>query len=136
MATTYKTSFNGLQVSVKGVYSAYNLNDEELESLKRTFGPNCVNGSKGNYTVFKKAQRHVYLNLFIHILWKPVQFDIRNDLLTLFGSERIEKKKIEKLTKKLKNMRIELHVEEVSGSWNIVDYDKFLDILKVLIAAN
>ena len=130
----YKTSFNGLTISVKGVYSAYNLDQKELESLRRTFGTNSINGSNGNYTVFKDAKRHVYLNLFIHYLWKPISFDIREDLLKLYGSDRLLKKNIDKLSKKLKDMRLELHVEYLSGNWVIVDYDKFVELLGKLIS--
>ena len=133
---SYKTSFNGLSISIKGVYSAYNLSQEELESLRRTFGPNCINGSNGNYTVFKDAKRHVFLNLFVHSIWKPISFDIREDLLKLCGSGKIFQKDIDYLSKKLKELRIELHVDYISGNWFIIDYDKFLELIHELISEN
>lgn len=133
---SYKSSFNGLLISVKGVYSAYNLTQDEVESLERTFGANSINGSNGNYTVFKNSQRHVYLNLFIHGLWKPISFDIRNDLLKLYKSHKLYEKDINLLSEKLKEMRIELHVDYdlVKRTWFICDYDKFLKLLADLIS--
>ena len=90
----YKTSFNGLSVSVKGVYSAYNLSQNEYESLKRAVGADNINGSNGNYTVFQNAKRQVLLKLYIHDFWTPVAFDIRSDLLKLYKSNRIYEEKI------------------------------------------
>ncbi len=131
----YKTSFNGLSVSVKGVYSAYNLTQEEFESLARTFGIKNINGANGNYTVFQNAKRKVLLKLFVHDFWVPIAFDIREDLLRLYKSKRIYEDKINDLSKKLKKMRIQLHVEYDSKikMWKIVDYDEFLKTLEVLI---
>lgn len=131
----YKTSFNGLKISVEGVYSAYNLSKEELESLKRHFGAGKVNGSGGNYTVYKFARRQVILKLFVHEIWIPIDFDIRKDLLKLYNSDRIFEKDIETLSKKLKEMRIQLHVEYdyKNNFWYIVDYKEFLKLLKELI---
>ena len=131
----YKTSFNGLEISVKGVYSAYNLTPEELSSLKRLFGESNVNGSGSNYTVYKNHERKVFLKLFIHDIWKPISFDIRNDLLILFNSNRIFKKKIESISKELKNRRICLYVDyDIStNSWFIVKYDEFLNLLSEII---
>ena len=131
----YRTSFNGLKVLVEGVYSAYNLSPEELSSLKRYFGADKVNGSNGNYTVYRDAHRRIILELFVHEKWIPINFDIRKDLLRLFNSNRIYTRDIETLSKKLKEMRIQLHVEYdyVNNLWHIVDYDKFLELLKNLI---
>lgn len=131
----YKTSFNGLKVSVEGVYSAYNLSQEELESLKRHFGADKVNGSNGNYTVYKYACRKVILSLFVHEEWIPLDFDIRRDLLKIYKSDRIFEKNIEILSKKLKEMRIQLHVDYDSKNnfWYIVDYNDFLKLLEKLI---
>lgn len=134
----YKTSFNGLEVVVEGVYSAYNLSEKELQNLKRCFGESKVNGSQGNYTVYKDANRKVLLNLFIHDIWKPISFDIRKDLLQLFNSNKLYKKDIEKISKELKEMRIQLHVDYdpyITG-WHIIDtdYDNFLNLLKQIIA--
>ncbi len=131
----YKTSFNGLKVSVEGVYSAYNLSPEELESLKRRFGADKVNGSNGNYTVYKDAERKVILQLFIHEKWLPINFDIRKDLLKLYNSDRIFEKNIKTLSKKLKDMRLQLHVEYDyrNNLWYIVDYGYFIELLKSLI---
>ena len=132
----YKTSFNGLSISVKGVYSAYNLTREEFESLTRAFDTNCINGSSGNYTIFQNAQRKVLLKLFVHELWIPVVFDIRDDLLRLYNSGRIYEEKIVDLSKRLKKLRIQLHVvyNEDAKEWEIVDYKGFLEILKILIS--
>ena len=131
----YKTSFNGLEVSVKGVYSAYNLTQTELECLKRTFGEKNVNGSNGNYTVYKDSNRKVILKLFVHDLWIPIVFDIRADLLKLYNSNRIYKDKIEALSDKLKEMRIQIHVDynHDTQKWYIVDYEDFMELLKGLI---
>lgn len=132
----YKTSFNGLKVCVNGVYSAYNLTQDELNSLKRTFGEIKVNGSNGNYTVYKDAKRSVMLQLFVHQIWRPVEFDIRKDLLSIFRSNKIYTKNIEELSKKLKELRIQLHVDydHINDRWYIVDYNDFLELLKNLIA--
>lgn len=131
----YKTSFNSLKVSVKGVYSAYNLTADELESLKRHFGIK-VNGSNGNYTVYKDANRKILLELFVHEKWIPLTFDIRGDLLKLFQSDKIFTKDIEKLSKKLKETRVQLYVkyDYSNNLWSIVDYNSFLELLKSLIA--
>ena len=133
-----KTSFNGLTISTKGVYSAYNLTQEEFESLKRTFGLDSINGSNGNYTVFRNAQRRVYLNLFIHDIWQPVSFDIRNDLLKLYKSNKIYQKDIDALSKSLKELRIQIHVEYdyEKKQWSIIDYPKFIELLSQLISEN
>ena len=132
----YKTSFNGLSISVKGVYSAYNLTREEFESLTLAFDTNSINGSSGNYTIFQNAQRKVLLKLFVHELWIPIVFDIRDDLLRLYNSGRIYEDKIVDLSKRLKKMRIQLHVvyNEEMKEWEIVDYKGFLEILKILIS--
>ena len=132
----YKTSFNGLSVSVKGVYSAYNLSQNEYESLKRAVGADNINGSNGNYTVFQNAKRQVLLKLYIHDFWTPVAFDIRSDLLKLYKSNRIYEEKIMDLSKKLKKMRIQLHVEynPKIQKWEIIDYPGFLRILEELIS--
>ena len=129
----FKTSFNGIEKYQKGIYSAYNLTQEELESLKRKFG-NSINGSNGNYTVFRNANRQVLLKLFVHELWIPIVFDIRNDLLNLYGSGRIFKDDIDRLSKRLKEMRIQLHVEYYDNTWHIIDYSKFLELLKQIIS--
>ena len=130
----FKTSFNGLEKFQKGIYSAYNLNQEELESLKRKFGPNSINGSNGNYTVYRDAKRQVILKLFVHDIWLPITFDIRDDLLNLYGSNKIYKDDINRISKKLKEMRIQLHVEYYDEAWHIIDYDKFLKLLKQIIS--
>lgn len=130
----YKTSFNGLKVYVEGVYSAYNLSQEELESLKRRFGAENINGSNGNYTVYKHSSRKVILSLFVHERWIPLNFDIRKDLLKLYNSDRIFEKDIKALSKKLKEMRIQLHVDyDYKHGWQIIDYDNFLELVKTLI---
>lgn len=131
----YKTSFNGLEKYQHGIYSAYGLNREEFESLQHKFGPTAINGSNGNYTVFRNAKRQVLLKLFVHNLWIPITFNIRNDLLKIYGSNRIYKADIEKISQKLKAMRVEIHVDRDSnGNWYIVDYDKFLELLKKIIS--
>ena len=132
----YKTSFCSLEIHVEGVYSAYNLTETEVEDLKKHFGERNINGSGVNYTVFKNAYRKVLLTLFVHGLWKPIQFDIRKTLLDLYESERLYKKDVEYLSKKLKDMRIQLHVEysHETGMWYISDYEHFVVVLRDLIA--
>ena len=135
---TFKTSFNGLEVSVTGVYSAYNLSQEEFEILKRTFGAQNINGSNGNYTVFKNAKRKVLLKLFVHESWTPIVFDIRNDLLRLYKSNKLYKDKILDLSKKLKQMRIQLRVmyNYNTKQWTIIekDYQELLKTIEFLIS--
>lgn len=132
----YKTSFNNLEISVEGVYSAYNLSQSELEDLTRKFGPRNINGSNGNYTIYKNAKRSVYLTLFVHEIWLPIKIDIREVLLRLYDSERLYKKNIENLSKALKKMRIQLHVDYnwTSNFWYITDFEAFIQILQKLIA--
>lgn len=132
----YKTSFNGLEIHVEGVYSAYNLTSHEIADLTKTFGARNINGSGGNYTVFKNAVRKVNLKLFVHGLWKPMVFDIRDTLLDLYGSDKIYKKNIEYLSKRLKDMRIQLHVEycRQTGTWYIQDYEQLVEVLRDLIS--
>jgi len=131
----YKASFNSLKIYEDGVYSAYNLTSNELESLKRRFGSK-VNGSNGNYTAFGEASRRVVLQLFVHGRWQPVKFEIRKDLLKVFNSKKLYKKNIEKLDKKLKDMRLQLDVDYDGHDhrWQIVNYNSFLELLSKLIA--
>ena len=131
----FKTSFNGLEISVHGVYAAYNLSSGELSSLKRKF-EDKVNGSNGNYVAYKNVERKVLLKLFVHEVWLPITFDIRDELLKLYGSSRIYKKDIEYLSKKLKDMRLQLHVDYSfeTKKWVIVDYDGFVSLLAKLIS--
>lgn len=130
-----KTSFNGLQMSKEGIYHAYNLSVDEFESLKRHFGDK-VNGSKENCIVCEHADRRIVLNLFVHEVWIPLEFDMRGDLLRLFKSNKIFQKDIKNLSRKLKEMKIQLHVDYdwKTNSWHIVEYDKFLELLSKLIA--
>ena len=130
-----KTSFNGLKVSEDGVYVAYNITPEELECLKRHFG-NRVYGKDGNYIIFENAQRRIVLQLFVHEACSLVEFDIRRDLLKLFNSEEISEDNIKKLSKKLKEKKIQLNVAYswINNAWSIVDYDNFLELLKGFIA--
>ena len=135
--TIYKTSFNGLEVSVKGVNSAYNLSQEELESLRRTFGIQNVNGSNGNYTVFKDAYRRVLLKLFVHDVWVPITFDIRPELLQLYKSNRLYESDIHDLSKKLKKLRIQIRVKCLpTKGWVMLDtdYNVLKKTLEALIA--
>lgn len=135
---TFKTSFNGLDVVVTGVYSAYNLSQEEFQTLKRKFGSQNINGSNGNYTVFKNAERKVLLKLFVHEAWTPIVFDIRPDLLRLYKTNKLYKDKILDLSKKLKQMRLQLRVmyNFHQNKWTIMekDYQEFLRILGALIS--
>ena len=132
----FKTSFNGLEVFVDGVYNAYNLTSEELSDLKRTF-KDRVNGSKGNYTVYRDHIRKVNLTLFVHGPWIPIQFDLRKDILELFNSEKIYKGKIEIISKNLKERRICIHVkyDYTINRWSIVDddYTYLLNTIKEII---
>ena len=135
--TIHKTSFNGLEISVKGVYSAYNLSQDELESLKRKYGIQNVNGSNGNYTVFKDAYRRVLLKLFVHDVWVPITFDIRPELLMLYKSNRLYESDIHDLSKKLKKLRIQIRVKHLSTKgWVILDsdYNVLKKTLEALIA--
>ena len=50
---SYKTSFNGLETEVRGVYSVYNLTPQEIEDInKRFYGK--VNGSGSNLETLKE----------------------------------------------------------------------------------
>ena len=130
----YKTSFNGLELSVHGVYSAYNLTPDELKSLKNRF-PDKINGSGSNYTVYCNAERHLWLKLFVHEVWIPIRFDLRRDFLELTNSKKIFTKDIEKISKELKNRRIEIQVDYNIGNntWSIVNYERLLNLIKELV---
>jgi len=132
----YKTSFNGLVISTHGIYSAYNLTQDEVASIIWKFGVNNINGSNGNYTIFKDAKRKVLLQLYVHDIWLPITFDIRDDLLKIYKSNKIYKKNIDFLSEKLKEMRIQIHVEydSTNKTWSIVDYPKFLELIKEIIS--
>ena len=131
----YKTSFCSLEIIVEGVYSAYNLTENEIEDLIKTFGKRNINGSGGNYTIFKNADRKVILKLFVHGLWRPMTFDIRQTLLDLYDSDKLYKRNVEYLSKRLKEERIQLHVEysRQTGVWYISDFDKLIEVLRDLI---
>ena len=133
--SVYKSSFNGLEISVKGIYAAYNLSSEDLYSLKRKFD-NKVNGSNGNYIAYQNAERKVLLMLFVHDVWIPIVVDIRNDLLKLYGSNRLFKKDIDDLSRRLKEMRLQLKVDFSINThqWILIDYDSFLETLSNLIS--
>ena len=130
-----KTSFNGLKVSEDCVYIAYNLTSKELESLKRRFG-NRVYSSNGNYMIFQNVNKKIILKLFVHEEWRLVEFDIHKDLLKLFNSEDISEDIVNKLSKKLKEKRLQLNVDYSwkNNTWSISDYNNFLELLKSLIA--
>lgn len=133
----WKTSFNGLKVVVDGIYSVYNLTFNDLKDLERKFGSENVNGSGGNYTVFRDHDRKVVLSLFVHGIWKPISFDVRKDFLELFESKRIFTKNIEIISKELKERRICLHVDfnPITKTWYIIgeDYEGFLNLVKQII---
>lgn len=131
---SYKTSFNGLQIETRGVYSAYNLTPQEIEAIqKRFYGK--VNGSGSNYTIYHNSKRYLWLRLFVHELWIPIKIDIRKEFLELTKSNKIFEKDIIEISKKLKEQRIELHVvyNHNTKSWFLEDYDSFLETLKKLI---
>ena len=131
----YKCSFNSLNICVDDVYTAYNLTPNELKDLKRRFGEK-ISCNNGIYTVYKFADRKIFLELFVHEKWITVQFDIRNDLSRLFNATEIDKNDIKKLSEKLKENRVQLYVEYNMrmNTWKIVDYDNFLVLLEDLIA--
>lgn len=130
----YRTSFNGLQVEVKGVYSAYNLTSEEIEDIRKRFN-NQINGSNSNYTIYFSAERHVWLKLFVHTVWIPIRFDIRKDLLELTHSDKIYEKDVLRISKELKDMRIELHVSynAIKNSWILEDREFLIETLKDIL---
>ncbi len=131
---SYKTSFNGLEIETRGVYSAYNLTPQEIEEIqKRFYGK--VNGSGSNYTIYHNSKRYLWLKLFVHELWKPIKIDIREDFLKLTKSNKVFERDIIAISKKLKEQRIELHViyNHNTKSWFLEDYDSFLETLKKLI---
>lgn len=131
---SYRTSFNGLESEVRGVYSVYNLTPQEIYEINNRFYGKA-NGSGSNYTIFYKSKRHLWLKLFVHELWIPIKIDIRNDYLKLTQSNKVFEKDIIKISKELKEQRIELHVsfDLQSNSWILEDYDSFLETLKKLI---
>ena len=131
---SYKTSFNGLEIETRGVYSAYNLTPQEIEEIqKRFYGK--VNGSGSNYTIYHNSKRYLWLKLFVHGLWIPNKIDIREDFLKLTESNKVFERDIIAISKKLKEQRIELHViyNHNTKSWFLEDYDSFLETLKKLI---
>lgn len=130
-----KTSFNSLKVSEDGVYTAYDLNSEELESLKRYFGDR-VKGSDGNYTIYENVNRRIVLKLFVHEAWKLIEFDIRRDLLDLFNSNEISEDTIKKLSEKLKEKRVQIDVDYswINNTWSISNHTALLELLKSCIA--
>ena len=130
-----KTSFNGLKVSVSGIYKVYNLTQDELESLKRRFGSK-VKEDNAILTVHDNVSKRINLELFVHEMWAPVSFDIYGDLSRILNSSDISEQTIEKLSKQLEEMQIQLQVDYDWGSnfWSIVNYDEFLELLKSLIA--
>lgn len=132
----YKTSFNGLQIETKGVYSAYNLTPDELECFRRYFHGN-INGSGSNWTSFDTAERHVWLKLLVHNVWIPIRFDIREDLLKITSSKRIYEKDIQMVSERMKNQRLQLRVlyDNSSNKYSICeqDWEKFWNLLKIFI---
>ena len=131
---SYKTSFNGLESEVRGVYSAYNLTPQEIEDInKRFYGK--INGSGSNYTIYYKSKCCLWLKLFVHEIWIPIKIDIREDFLKLTKSNKVFEKDIIAISKKLKEQRIELHVsyDFNTNSWILENYDSFLETLKELI---
>ena len=127
----YRSSFNGLEVEVKGVYSVYNVTDEEFDFLRRRFHDK-INGSNGNYTIYESAARYVWVKLYVHDQWFPIKFDIRGDMLKLLGKQRIYAEQVEDLSKILKSKRLTLKVDyDVhSNTWTFIDKDELLKIIK------
>ena len=130
-----KTSFNGLKVSEDGVYTAYDLTPEELESLKRHFG-NRMKGSDGNYTICETSYRRVILKLFVHEARRLIEFDIRRDLLDLFNCNQISADTVKKLEEKLmeKRVRIDVDYSWSNNTWSISNHNAFIELLKSCIA--
>ena len=130
----YKTSFNGLEVETLGVYKAYNLTPQEVESLRIRFH-NKINGSGSNYAVYCNAKRYLWLKLFVHDVWIPIKLDIRKDFLAFSKADRIFEKDIRKASKELMEMRLELHVDYDlrTNSWTLVNKEDFLKLLESLL---
>lgn len=92
----YRTSFNGVERRVFGVYKLYGLTELEVEIFRRE-NHNMINGSDGSYTIYKDSRRYIYVNMYVHSLRLPIQIDIMPQLLALTGLSRISSKLIQGL---------------------------------------
>lgn len=130
----YKTSFQKLEIEVRGVYSVYNLTPEELKSFNLRFHGK-INGSGSNYTAFENASRKVWLKLFVHGCWLPIKIDIREDLLRLTNSNKIFNETVEKLSKTLKSNRVCIWVDYniITNTWDFVSKEEFLKELSEIL---
>lgn len=130
----YRTSFNGLSVESTGVYKVYNITNEEYLVLYKKFNGK-LNGSKGNYTIYNNVQRHLWLKLFVHDLWKPIKFDIRKDFLKATNSQKVYEADIKKISKILNDSRFFLYVDynPDTNSYTLLDKDSFFKVLAELL---
>lgn len=130
----YRTSFNGLTVECTGVYKVYNVSNEEYNLLLRKFNGQ-INGSNGNYAIYNNAQRHLWLNLFVHDQWKPIRFDIRNDFLKATKRKKIYEDDIRRISKLLVEDRLFLYVDynPNENTYTLLNKDTFLEMLVKLL---
>lgn len=97
---SFRASFNGIDCRTYGVYKLYGLNPLEVEILRRE-NSGFINGSGGDWTIYKNAKRYVYLKLYVHVLRKPILIDIRQELLHLTGKSKISQKLVKGLEQNL-----------------------------------
>ncbi len=130
----YRASFNGLSVETRGVYKVYNITPEEYLLLYKKFNQK-INGSKGNYTIYDDSHRYLWLKLFVHDLWKPIKFDIREDFLKATNSQKVYEADIKKISKILTEERLFLYVsyDPKKDTYTLQNKDSFLAVLAKLL---
>lgn len=130
----YRASFNGLSVETRGVYKVYNITPEEYLLLYQKFNKK-INGSKGNYTIYDDSHRYLWLKLFVHDLWKPIKFDIREDFLKATNSQKVYEADIKKISKILTEERLFLYVsyDPKKDTYTLQNRDSFLAVLAKLL---
>lgn len=130
----YRASFNGLSVETRGVYKVYNITPEEYLLLYKKFNQK-INGSKGNYTIYDDSHRYLWLKLFVHDLWKPIKFDIREDFLKATNSQKVYEADIKKISKILTEERLFLYVsyDPKKDTYTLQNRDSFLAVLAKLL---
>lgn len=130
----YRASFNGLSVETRGVYKVYNITPEEYLLLYQKFNKK-INGSKGNYTIYDDSHRYLWVKLFIHDLWKPIKFDIREEFLKATNSQKVYEADIKKISKILTEERLFLYVsyDPKTNTYTLQNKDSFLAVLAKLL---
>ena len=130
----YRTSFNGLSVEVLGVYKVYNVTNEDFKVLQRRFNGQ-INGSKGNYAIYDNAHRYLWLKLFVHDKWQPIQFDIREDFLKATNTQKIYESDIKRISDILSEGRLFVYVDydPKSNTYTLLDKDNLLFLLSKLL---